>query len=245
MTGESKTLERRGLAKGIKVWLDVLFFLTLLAGGLVVIVGPLVSLTGQDEFKLTVPVTVGKGAFYYSKTRGQFSTREVSVEAMEGSSISPDEGRRPDPFNPWQDVSLAPGFTLTGAQGKLLFLPPGIGAGILYWSLSLLLVGALAYGLLLLRQILSTTVEGFPFHPRNPRRLNHLGWIVVASSIFATVSQFLFGRWALSYLGDSDLLLFPSLVFHEEWFTCGLLILVLAAIWKEAVRISEEQSLTV
>ena len=245
MTGESKTLERRGLARGLKVWLDLLFILTLVGGGLILIIWPMLSLTGQDEFKLTVPVTVGEGAFHHSDTQTERPAREESVQAMEDAPAATAEGSAAILTNPWGNVSVAPGFTLTRAQGQLLIRPPNMSTGALYWSFTLLLFGALAYGLLLLRRILSTTVEGFPFHPGNPRRLNHLGWIVVATSLFATASQFLFGRWALSHVGDSDIPLSPSLVFYEEWLTCGLLVLVLAAIWKEAVRISEEQSLTV
>ena len=37
----------------------------------------------------------------------------------------------------------------------------------------------------------------------------------------------------------------PSTEVYGEWILCGLLILVLASIWKQAVRIAEEQSLTV
>lgn len=245
MIEESKTLERRGLAKGLKVWLDILFFLTLLGGGLVLIIWPVVSFSGPEEFKLTVPVIVGEGAFRYFNAGKKDPIREVSVEAMEDAPISTEEDRTPAPSNPWEDVSIAPGFTLAKAQGQLLFKPPTIGAGLLYWFFTLILVGALAYGLFLLRRILSTTVEGNPFDSANPRRLVHLGWIVLASSLFATASKFLFGHWALSNLSDSDFLLSPALMFYKEWLTCGLLILVLAAIWKEAVRISEEQSLTV
>jgi hypothetical protein len=106
-------------------------------------------------------------------------------------------------------------------------------------------IGAFIYGLWLVRKILATTAEGFPFHPANPRRLNHLGWVIVATALAATVSQFVFGRWALAQLGSPDLPISSMWDLDQGWLICGLLILVLASVWKQAVQMAEDQSLTV
>ena len=204
---ESKTLERRGLAKGLKVWLDIFFYLLLLAGFLVLVLWPILSVAGADEYQISVPV------------------------AVSGSALLPTDGIE--------------GLRLRHARGELLFSLPGVLPNVVFWVFSVVLVLAGIYGLVLLRRILKTAAEGFPFHPDNPRRLNHLGWVIVATSLLATVSQFLFGRWALSRLAGADLPFSPSTEIYGEWILCGLLMLVLASIWKQAVRIAEDQSLTV
>jgi len=207
MMQETKTLERRGLAKGLKVWLDVFFYLLLLAAFLVIVLWPILSVAGEDEYQITVPVAVHE------------------------SALLPADG--------------IDGLRLRHARGELLFSLPGFLPNAVFWALSVVLVAAAIYGLFLLRKILKTTADGFPFHHDNPRRLNHLGWIIVATSLLSTVSQFLYGRWALSRLDGLDLPVSPSTEVYGEWILCGLLILVLASIWKQAVRIAEEQSLTV
>jgi hypothetical protein len=207
MMQESKTLERRGLAKGLKVWLDFLFYLTLLAAFLVIVLWPILSVFGEAEYLITVPVAVS-----------------------EGGLLPPD---------------VIDGLRFRDARGKLSFSLPGFFSNAVFWHLSVVLGAAGIYGLALLRKILRNVAQGFPFHPDNPRRLNHLGWIIVATSLLATVSQFLFGRWALSRLDGLDLPFSPTYQGYGDWILCGLLILVLASIWKQAVQIAEDQSLTV
>jgi hypothetical protein len=204
---ESKTLERRGLAKGLKVWLDVFFYLLILAAVVVIILWPILSVAGEDQYKITVPVGISEEA------------------------LLPPGG--------------VDGVTLDEARAELKFSQSEFGPNAAFWALSVVFAAAAIYGLFLLRRILATTAAGFPFHPENPRRLNHLGWIIVATSFLATVSEFLFGRWALSRLDRANLPLFPTFQVYGEWILCGLLILVLASIWKQAVQMAEEQSLTV
>jgi hypothetical protein len=52
-------------------------------------------------------------------------------------------------------------------------------------------------------------------------------------------------RWTLARVEVTTVPLSPPMEIHTEWILCGLLVLVLAAIWKEAVQMAEEQSLTV
>jgi len=72
-----------------------------------------------------------------------------------------------------------------------------------------------------------------------------LGWIVLATALVATVSEFSFGWWALSLIQNSDLPIHASFEIHGEGIFSGLLALVLASIWKQAVQMAEDQSLTV
>ena len=204
---ESTTLERRGLAKGLKGFLDVLFLLALLASFFILIVWPLACFAGHDVYEITVPVGIDEIA------------------------ISPPNG--------------VGGLTLDEAKGELRFSPEGFVPSALFWLLTAGFSGALIYGLILVRKILATAADGFPFHPDNPRRLNHLGWIVLATALVATISEFSFGWWALSLIQNSDLPIHASFEIHGEGIFSGLLALVLASIWKQAVQMAEDQSLTV
>jgi len=200
-------LERRGLARSLKVFLDLLFFLALLASFVVLVIWPLACLAGKEVYDITVPVRIDEDALF-----------------------SPDR---------------VEGLTLDEPKGELRFSPEGFAPSAAFWLLTVMFSGALVYGLLLLRRILATTADGFPFHPDNPRKLNCLGWIALATALVATISEFLFSRWALSQPQNAGLPVYPSFEIHGEGIICGLLVLVLASIWKQAVQMAEDQSLTV
>ena len=110
---------------------------------------------------------------------------------------------------------------------------------------SLLFFIGILWGLILLRRILATTAGGHPFDPKNPGRLNALGWIIFAFVAIASLLQYLTSRWVLTKFTDTMIPLSPAIDLQQGWILCGLLVLVLAAIWRVAVRMAEEQSLTV
>jgi len=212
-------LKRRRLAQGLKILLDVLVFLVL-AVGVIRMAGLSVSaFTDYDEgWELDVPVAIGKGSFY----------PRFPVEVAQGTASA---------------AFLSKG--ISGAQGKLILhhysLPLHSGGE----AIHLLLYGALLWGIILLRRVLSTTAGGRPFDRLNPSRLNRLGWVIVFSSAVASVIQYFLSKWVLSRFEPATVPLSPSMDIHQEWILCGLLVLVLAAIWNEAVRMAEEQSLTI
>jgi hypothetical protein len=207
MVPKSDTLERRGLARGLRIWLDLLLVILLLAAITVVIIWPVLSWAGHESYQITVPVSIDKDALSPTGEYGGLSLQET--------------------------------------RGKLKYLPDTFAPKLVFWFVSVVGVAVLAYGLILLRRLLAETGRGLPFHPDNPRRLNHLGWLIVSTSLAATVAEFLAGRWILSNPELSGLPVSPLLKIDQGWIFVGLLILVLAAIWKEAVRMAEDQSLTV
>jgi len=207
MVPMSDTLERRGLAKGLRVWLDLLLGLVLLAGIALIIVWPVLVWTGQEVYQVRIPVSI------------------------DDSSVFP-----PGEYE---------GLSLVKTMGELKFVPENFGPKLLYWIVSVVAIAVLVYGLLLLRRILTTAARGFPFHPSNPRRMNHLGWLIVSTTVLATICQFWAGTWALSNPRFAELPLSASVQLDQGWLFFGLLVLVLASIWKEAVRMAEDQSLTV
>ncbi len=216
MIQESKTIERRGLAKGLKVWVDILFYLSLVGAVIWIAVLPISMLTDQIGDDLRIPVNI----------------EERSLPPVVSSPVRLASAADPE-------------ITLTKARGELHFDSVGLWPSLMYWILSLVLFAALVSGLLLLRRILASTIAGYPFDPENPRRLNRLGWILVVTSLLVPVCQFFFSAWALNQVGTGGIIISATPDFSEEWIVGGLLVLVLAAIWKEAVRLAEDQSLTV
>ena len=218
MNESVKELKRRGLARVLKIFMDVLFFLVLAAGVAVVVAASISAFTDYDGgWEFDVPVAIGEGSFY--------------------------------PHLPREFVQdTASGFMSKGisrAQGKLVLHHYGLPLHLGDTALSLLFYLAALWILALLRRILAATAGGRPFDPLNPGRLNTLGWVIIGSSAVAALLQFLVSRWLLSRFEPSTIPLSPSIDIHQEWIFVGLLVLVLAAIWNEAVRIAEEQSLTV
>ena len=89
MIQESKTLERRRLAKGLKIWLDIIFYLGLVAGFIVLVLGPIASLTGHEVYEITVPVV---------STWSRSCRRERSTLANHGGCQGRSSGSPPPGF---------------------------------------------------------------------------------------------------------------------------------------------------
>jgi hypothetical protein len=218
VNGDAGTLDRRRLAKSLKILLDVLFYLVILVGVLLLLSLPTSLSSGyRDGWDLTLPVAIGEGSL---SPRLQVEITQESPPLFEYSRIADGKGLL-HLFHHQRSL-----FLLNAAFYLLLFL-------VLLW------------GIHLLRRILATTAGGRPFDPTNPRRMSMLGWLIVAASLLATLLRYLASRWALSKVTATSIPLAPMVHFDKEWIFCGLLVLVLAGIWKQAVQIAEEQSLTV
>lgn len=231
MVAESNTLDRLGLARGLRVLMDILLWISVLAGIIFSLGWPLAGLTGMEGFDLTVPVSIGEETLLpvYSLTPTP-PTGETAAGSQEPGPGLPEE---------------APELALVDATGELRFSSPKRLPSFMYWFHGVVGWFLLIYGLLLLRRILAATLEGHPFHRENAQRLTRLGWIIVLGAVMASVSQFFFGAWAINQVEPTRVPIVAALDIHGEWIACGLLVLLLAAIWKEAVRIAEDQALTV
>jgi hypothetical protein len=219
MIADTERLERRSLARSLKIFLDLLFYLTL--GVAIVLVGSLgiSTFTDYDEgWDFIVPTNLGEGAFF---------SPSFSVEF---------ESHPPPQF---ESVRLGDG------QGKLHLFHHNLSLHLVMAAVYLAAFGIILWILALLRRILAATSRGRPFDAVNPRRLNALGWIILCTAFLSSLFQYLASRWALSRVEVVFPPLSPLVQFNTGWIVCGLLVLVLAAIWKEAVRLAEEQALTV
>lgn len=218
MNTDTGTLHRRGLARGLKIFLDIIFFLILLVGILLIGSLPISMSSGYDDgWDLSIPVTIGETSII----------PRLPIEITQESPA----------------VFEAP--RIAYGTGQLRLFHHHLPLHLLNAALYLCIFVVLLWGIRLLRQILATTAGGRPFDPSNPRRLNILGWLILSASLSASLLQYLASRWALSQITVLTVPVSPLIRFSQEWIVCGLLVLVLAAIWKEAVRMAEEQSLTV
>jgi len=218
MSEDMTSLDRRGLARGLKIFLDIMFYLAVLVGALWLVSLPISAFTDYDDgWEGRFPAAIGEGSLY----------PRLDVEV---------------------DQTASPGLEyirVVGAQGQIRFLHHSLPLHLGYSAVFFIFWVVFLWAITLLRRILATTGGGRPFDPLNPKRLNTLGWIIVSASVLTSLFQHLASKWVLSRVEVVTIPLSPSTQIHEEWIICGLLVLVLAAIWKEAVRMAEEQSLTV
>jgi hypothetical protein len=218
MSEDVNRMERRGLARGLKVFLDIMFFLVFGVGALLAVSLPISAFTGYDEgWDGNFPVAVGEGLLY--------PTLPVAVDGPA-----------------W---SRAENIRVTRARGELRFLHQSLSTHLAWAAAFLLYWGAFLWGVTLLRRILATTAGGRPFDPVNARRLNTLGWIILLAASLTSVLEYLASRWILSRLDIATLPLSPSVQIHVGWILCGFMVLVLAGIWRVAAQMVEDQSLTV
>jgi len=218
MSEDEKGLERRGLARGLKVFLDVLFFLVLFVGTLLLVSLPISAFTDYDEgWDANFPVAVGEGRLYPT----------LPVQVVETG---------------WPGLENA---RVTRARGEMRFLHHSLPTHLAFAGVYLLYLGVFLWGVTLLRRILAATAGGQPFHPLNVRRLNTLGWIIVVAAILTSALEYLASRWVLSRMDVATIPLSPSLQVHMGWIICGFMVLILAGIWRAAVQMAEDQALTV
>ena len=219
MIEDAGRLERRSLARALKILLDVLFFLALALAFLVMVALAVPVFTEYDDgWDLIVPANLGEGNFF-------------------SPSFSVEYELHPPPE--FESVRLGDG------QGKLHLFHHNLPLHLVNAMVHIVAFGVILWVLALLRRILAATSRGRPFDPMNPRRLNALGWVILCTALFSSLFQYLASRWALTRVEVISPPLSPLVRFNAGWIVCGLLVLVLAAIWKEAVRMAEEQALTV
>jgi hypothetical protein len=210
---------QRWLRKGLKIWADIVFFGGAAVFLLILVLGIIASLpvVGSGEWVVAVPVAIGEGTLrpVLSLPTGQDP----------GSGLS--EVRIVDAGGELRVNSLRPGLFL----GSLAF----------YWAALLIAL----WVVFLLRRILIQTYQGVPFSQQNVRDLSLIGWITLTTSAAGPVVEFFLSKWILGQVEISRITVSPPLNIRVDGIIFGLFILLLASVWKEAVLMAEEQSLTV
>ena len=103
------------------------------------------------------------------------------------------------------------------------------------------------YGVILMRRLFSSLLDGETFSDANAELIQKFGWLVLAFHIAAPALQYFGGLVMLKDIAYDvpGIELFPSFQFSVGGLLTGLAILVLAGVLREANALHREQALTI
>ncbi len=101
------------------------------------------------------------------------------------------------------------------------------------------------YATWILREVLRSALAGQPFPPANSRRLQRIGYLILASTVVFPIPEYLIGKAILADFHAAGLTLSPALRLSTDWILGGLLFLVLGAIFSHGTELERERALTV
>jgi len=155
-----------------------------------------------------------------------YTLSSEQINQIEQSKIFPEDATITD-----QKVMLNVGLEKIGNFSWLVFL------------ITLIILGLIAYGIHIVIQILKSSEQGDFFTYLNAKRLKTIGHICIAYFILYNLLKML-ATSLQSLLYGAD-----TITFHMknniDIFILGLLLYVLAEIWKEGVKMQEDLKLTI
>ena len=103
------------------------------------------------------------------------------------------------------------------------------------------------YGVILMRRLFSSLLDGETFSDANAQLIQKFGWLVLAFNIVAPALQYFGGLVMLKDIAYDvpGIELFPSMQFSIGGLLTGLAILVLAGVLREANALHRDQALTI
>ena len=131
------------------------------------------------------------------------------------------------------------------AYGTLRFSPP---SGIILTSTALLAalaLGVVLYVLAQLRAVFRTVRDGHPFVTANAQRIRWIGYSVIFWEIAKSLVLFSGNAYAQTHFATDVLIFDPWPKFDVFAIIHGLIILVIAEVFRAGARLDEEQSLTI
>lgn len=113
---------------------------------------------------------------------------------------------------------------------------------------SLLLILVIAVGLWLtteLQRVLRTVRDGKPFASSNARRVRRIAWVLIAGEFVRATIVYLENSYAATHFTAEGLRFTARPDFSVAAIIEGLIILVIAEVFRAGTRLDEDQSLTV
>lgn len=134
---------------------------------------------------------------------------------------------------------------LRDVRGSLRFLPvrPAFVAGSAVALMVLMVCVLWVIGQL--RAVFRTLTAGRPFVAANATRIRRIAWVVILGEILRSGFAFLSNRYVARHFSAEGLDFGARLDVHVSVIVCGLVILVIAEVFRLGARLDEEQSLTV
>jgi len=134
---------------------------------------------------------------------------------------------------------------LHDARAALKFTPP---RGIFFMGNAVLLIGLLAlllWALSQLRAVLCTLRDGKPFTPANALRIRRIAWLAIVGELVRAAVVFFENRYAVTHFVSEGLHFSARPEVNVFAIVNGLIILVVAEVFRIGARLDEDQSLTV
>ena len=134
---------------------------------------------------------------------------------------------------------------LEGARASLMFSPRSsamVAGGAVFLIAAL---GLVLWVLGQLRAVFRTLRDGRPFVADNATRLRRIGYAVILSEVVRAALTYFGMRYAMTHFSIQGLRLEARPTVNIVAIVCGLIILVIAEVFREGARLDEEQSLTV
>ncbi len=134
---------------------------------------------------------------------------------------------------------------LSDVRAALKFPPP---RGVFVIGNGVMLVAMLALGLWALgqlRAVLRTLRDGQPFAPANALRIRRIAWLVIVGELVRSALVFFENRYAATHFVSEGLHFSARPTVDVFAIVDGLIILVIAEVFRIGARLDEDQSLTV
>jgi hypothetical protein len=207
------------LAKMLKILLDFLFGLTILACialVLWVVLSPLMLRQTGAVGTTSIPVRIGDG----EDPQFDVSFQGISQNVVRHAFVSEAEG------------------TLNLETGSIYLIAVSNAA-------KLVLGGGLIYVFYLLREIVKAIAHGKPFIAETSRKVRRLGFTVLGFSFIAPISQYIAATEILNRLAIPVPHLSPGPTFDATYLFMALLILLLSYVWSYGKELEVDRQLTV
>jgi Protein of unknown function (DUF2975) len=130
-------------------------------------------------------------------------------------------------------------------QGLLKF---PIRRGSFFMANAVVLMLAMAFGLWIigqLRAVVRAVRDGKPFIPENAARVRRLGWAMIVGELIRTAVVFFESSYAMQHFSIEGLRFSTRPDFSVFAIVQGMIVLVIAEVFRAGTRLDEEQSLTV
>jgi hypothetical protein len=114
-------------------------------------------------------------------------------------------------------------------------------------AISQILLFIFLYGLLTMRKLFASLVEGNTFTEENSERLRKVGFTFIGWHLVSPLLQYFGSRIMLNDIAFNvpGIQLFPAFELNIGWLFAGFAIIVLSGILREAANLHREQSLTI
>jgi len=148
----------------------------------------------------------------------------------------------------YQVASPALGVTGAVVDDIRAYLSFPLERGVFLFANLLILVGLLALAMLVLwqlRQVFRTLEDGAPFDAENARRIRWVGFAMILGEIFRASALGFWTYYAAARFESEQMYFGASLDFNLIAIIHGLVILVIAEVFRSGTRLEEDQSLTV